>query len=136
MPPTPKRSSERRRRNVESRPDKIEVAGRVRVPAADRDWHPIAQRWYRSLKTSGQSQFFEPSDWASAMFVAEAMSRQLLAERPSAQMFASVWTAMTDLLCTEASRRKVRIELERVTGGPPKADVTALDDYRRQLAGG
>jgi hypothetical protein len=36
----------------------------VRIPAADKDWHPIAKRWYNSLKTSGQSDFYQQRDWA------------------------------------------------------------------------
>ena len=135
--PVPKRSSERRRRNKDGRPEKVPPpkSGEVKAPPASRDWHPIARAWYRSLKESGQARFYEPSDWQAARYVAEVMSRHLAAERPSAQLFTGIWSAMTDLLTTEAARRRVRIEVERGAGEPegPPAGVTALDDYRRSL---
>ena len=35
----------------------------VRIPAADRNCHPIAKRLYNACKTSGQSDFYQNSDW-------------------------------------------------------------------------
>jgi len=46
----------------------------VRIPAANKDWHPIAKRFYNSLKTSGQSDFYQNSDWAFAYSVADDLS--------------------------------------------------------------
>lgn len=136
MPPAPKRSAERRRRNKESQPDTVTAAGKVKVPASARHWHPIARRWYLSLKSSGQSEFYEPSDWAAAYYVAEMMTKQLEASKTSAQLFMGVWGAMGDLLSTEAQRRRMRLEIERETGPKPvSAGVTAIADYRRDLAG-
>ena len=39
--------------------------------------HPAARRWFESLAESGQSAFYEPSDWATAYVLAETMSREL-----------------------------------------------------------
>lgn len=99
------------------------------------EWHPVAQAWFRSLEQSGQSQFYEPSDWAAARYVAEVMSRNLTASRFSAQLFAGVWTAMSELLTTEGARRRARLEIERETGqeDPETAEVAAIEDYRRTL---
>ncbi|MFI6496901.1 hypothetical protein [Nonomuraea typhae] len=108
----------------------------VVCPPADESWHEIARDWYESLSKSGQSVFYEPSDWASARYVAEAMSRGLEASRFSAQLFAAVSSAMTELLTTEGARRRARLEIER--GGSTDvapADVMALDDYRAALGG-
>ena len=73
--PVPKRSKERRRRNKA-----VVSEGRTRSavawPEPDGDWHVVARDWFLSLKGSGQSQFYEPSDVAAARFVAEAMSRR------------------------------------------------------------
>lgn len=133
--PVPKRSSERRRRNKQSKPQKVApVKAKVRRPPASKHWHPIARSWYASLGDSGQAQFYEPSDWQAARYVAEMMSRHLAGSKPSAQLFAVLWSAMTDLLTTEGARRRVRLEIERNDGAEkPPAGVTALDDYRRQL---
>jgi hypothetical protein len=101
----------------------------------DADWHPIAQDWFRSLGESGQNVFYEPSDWQTARYVAEAMSRNLSAGRFSAQLFAAVMSGMSSLLTTEGDRRRLRIELERKA--PADADeeaaVAALDEWRDRL---
>lgn len=107
----------------------------VVVPEPDEEWHPIARRWYEALGESGQSRFYEPSDWAAAQYAAEAMSRNLAAGRFSAQMFAAVWSAMNDLLTTEGDRRRVRMELQRPSAGASTEGVTVLDDYRAALGG-
>jgi len=130
----PKRAIERRRRNLSGDVDTIVVAGRVTVPAADAAWHPIAIRWYRSLRRSGQQVYYEPSDWAAAQLVAEAMTKLLKRRTFSAEAFAAIWKAMTDLLTTEAARRRARIEIQREIGTPTDdAKVSAIDDYRKSL---
>jgi hypothetical protein len=130
--PVPSRDDQRRRRN---KPDvattKVEMTGEVEAPDVDPAWHPIAIDWYKSLGDSGQSRYFEPSDWAAARLVAHDLSRHLVNKRPSSQWFAAVWSAMADLLTTEGSRRRVRMEIER----KPDADegelasVTPIDRY-------
>ncbi len=50
--------------------------GAVAWPEPEDSWHRIAWDWYLSLGDSGQSQFYEPSDVATAQYVAEAMSGQ------------------------------------------------------------
>lgn len=110
-------------------------AAEVPVPEPKDYWHPIAADWYRALGESGQSRFYEPSDWAAAQYAAEAMSRNLEQGRFSAQMFAAVWSAMNDLLTTEGDRRRVRMELQRPSKNDGPAGVTVLDDYRASLGG-
>jgi hypothetical protein len=133
----PKRTEVRRRRNKDA-DGLTTVRGRaadsVTVPPADPDWHPVARSWYLSLQASGQSHWYEPSDWAFAVYVAEAMSRNLQqGGRMSAQMFAAVMSAMTELLTTEGARRRVRMELAK-DEPTEDASVTAIDDYRKMLS--
>lgn len=133
----PKRSDQRRRRNKpEIEIEKGQAAEHVDVPAADPAWHEIARDWYESLALSGQSGWYEPSDWQTARYVAEAMSRNLESGRFSAQLFASVMQATTSLLATEGDRRRLRIELERGAKVDVDEDaaVASIDDYRAQLA--
>jgi hypothetical protein len=138
--PVPKRSTERRRRNKSSQVETVTLTGLgpVAVPPPDDAWHPIALDWYRSLAESGQSQFYEPSDWQAARVVAEVLSRNLKqGKKFSSALFASVWAAMGDLLTTEADRRRVRMEIERGGDGEKQpAGVTAIADYRDRLASG
>lgn len=128
--PVPKRSNQRRRRDSSAVSLRtVQVDGVVEVPAADESWHPIAGAWYTSLAESAQSQFYEPSDWAYAFVWAEVLSRQLASGRPSARMLASWQSAASDLLTTEASRRRVRVEVDRrqLQSVP---EPSQIDDYR------
>lgn len=131
--PVPKRTAERRRRNRTPGQTSVAVAGAVRPPRALKEWHPLARRWYNSLKTSGQSQFYEPTDWAFAMYIAQVMSTNLEQERFSATLFAAVLGGMESLLSTEASRRRARLEIERELGPAAEAGPTVLDEYREKL---
>ncbi len=151
--PTPKRSAERRRRNKESKPTKGTAAPKTRKPPADKDWHPIAKRWYDSLAKSGQSEFYEPSDWAMAQIIAESISRDLepqvvaVPEKTGQPVFEKVpmkgaslsayLKAMNALMVSEGDRRRAGIELERAGAAEEEAPagVVALDEYRRELTG-
>ena len=77
--PVPKRQAERRRRNKDAVVDTVVMEGAVKPATLPHSvLHRVAREWYRSLKRSGQAQFFEPSDWAAAVLVAEAMSKVLM----------------------------------------------------------
>src|SRR4051812_35929943 len=98
--PVPKPQAQRRRRNqpkvpVDTAPAGASIGG---VPASDDSWHPRAHEWYLSLARSGQARFYEPSDWAMAKLAADMMSKLCEAERPSAQMLASLLQLTTELM--------------------------------------
>lgn len=132
--PVPKRSQERRRRNKDSTPtETVAVQGTVEPPAASKHWHPIAKSWFDSLKESGQSRFYEPSDWQLARYVAEGLSRSLKAKTFSAELMKTVLAGMTELLTSEGARRRVRLEVKRETGKPKLAPVSVMDEYREAL---
>jgi hypothetical protein len=116
---------------------KASGAARVEAPEPDPDWHSIAQDWFAALATSGQARFYEPSDWQTARYVAEAMSRNLSQGRFSAQLFAAVMAASASLLATEGDRRRLRLELERPRAADPdeEAAVSSLDEWRARLGG-
>lgn len=128
--PVPKREDQRRRRNapeVETATAPSANPDGATAPEPEPDWHPIARRWYESLVNSGQSFFFEPSDWAQAAYVAEAMSRNLnQGQRLSGQLFASVISAASDLLTTEGSRRRLRIELSKAEASEVDSGIAEL----------
>lgn len=137
--PVPKRSEEslgHKTKAEKSAVTKSSGAAEVPVPEADPRWHSIARQWYESLAESGQSRYYEPSDWWTAQYLAEAMSRNLDSDRFSAQLFAAVMAGATELMTTEGARRRLRLELQRPQpdeapgedeGG---ARVTRLDEYR------
>lgn len=136
MPPLPKRSSERRRRNKVPGETTVQMAGLVSVPRLPKETHPIARRWFNSLKESGQSQFYEPSDWAQAVYVTQLMTVNLhQGARMSSMMASVIFSAMDSLLTNEAARRKARLEVERGDAQPVDDKPTALDEYRKVLGG-
>lgn len=142
--PVGKRSSERVRRNKDEGglpTVQVKTKSVVKPPAEDRAWHPIAKGWFRSLKTSGQSKFFEDSDWQAARLCADWLSQNLRhaaggedGPRPiRAAAMSQIWSMMNDLMTTEASRRRVRVELVREAGGRGDADgevVVDMGDFR------
>lgn len=151
--PPPKRESQRRRRNKPDRPiTKGQGAAVVEPPKGNSRWHPVAKRWFASLASSGQSAYFEPSDWATAELVAESISRDLrpqpigvndagepvMAELPiKGASLAAYLKAMTNLLTTEGDRRRAGLELDIAhrlkggTGGEGAGNVSWLAEARR-----
>lgn len=150
----PKRSDQRRRTNKPAKElTKAPGAEDVIRSPANSKWHPVAKRWYESLEKSGQSVFYEPSDWAAAYVLAESISRELkpqpfvvqTEEGPDVKMMTmppksasiAAWLkGMTALLATEGDRRRASLELQR----PPVSeegddDVAWIDDARRRLRG-
>lgn len=126
--PIPKRSTERRRSNATPGLQIAAAAPAVRVPAASKEWHPIAAAWYRSLRQSGQSRFYEPSDWQQARLLAEAMSRALKADELNASLLNAILNATRDLMTTEGQRRRLRLELLREQAVADPATDAAVTD--------
>lgn len=155
--PAGKRPEEKRRRNKDSGV-KNEGAATVNVkaPPAKKDWHPIAKAWYKALANSGQSEFYEPSDWAMAQIVAESISRDLkpqvvaVPEKTGEPVFETVpmkgaslsayLKAMTALMVSEGDRRRAGMALERAGAGAEdaaqeQAGVVQMDQYRKSTKG-
>lgn len=135
--PIGKRSDQRlghRSAEEQAQTVKAPAGAPVRIPSADRTWHPIARGMFESLAKSGQSHFFEPSDWQTARLAAEVTSQMLQADKVSAMLLSAVDGIWSRLLMTESDRRRLKIELEK-----PKEDrqaaaaVSFLDDARQRL---
>lgn len=105
----------------------------VKIPNADRDWHPIARRLWDSLKTSGQADFYQNSDWAFAYSLCEDISYYKKSGKRSGQMLQTIYSAFERLLVTEGDRRRVRIELHEPEPEQDEAAVLAIADYQRDL---
>lgn len=148
--PVPKRSDQRRRQNKPAVPITRGRAEEVEIPEADENWHPVARRWFDSLARSGQSFYYQDSDWATAVLIAESMSRDLKPQvvgiteegEPvraviplKGASLSAYLKAMTVLLVTEGDRRRLRLELER-NDEPQESgsEVTELDSFRSRLA--
>ena len=93
------------------------------IPEADPRWKLGAQSWFRSLKLSGQSQFYEASDWAMAECAAEAYN--LFLRTYNASIFAQFVRLSERLAVTHIDRKRARIEL--VDPPPSDSDEDAAD---------
>lgn len=114
----------------------------VSVPHADPEWHPIARKMWDSLKTSGQAEFYQQSDWAFAYSLMDDLS---FYKKPyttadgheyhkrSGQMLAVIYQSLGNLLVTEADRRRLRLELHEPEEEQEDAALVAIDDYRADL---
>jgi hypothetical protein len=94
------------------------------IPEADTSWKPKARSWYNSLKLSGQSEFFEPSDWATAVAAADAYD--VFLRTHNASILAQFTRLSERLGATIADRKRTRIELEEPA--PEDEDETAADE--------
>lgn len=120
--------------------DLIREARSGQIPA-EQSWHPVALNWYNSLPESGQSIYYQPSDWAIAYLLAESLSRDFkpqvvgINEETGEPVFERIplkgaslgayLKGFTALLATEGDRRRMQIELERESlRGKGKDDVT------------
>lgn len=112
-------------------------------PEPDPSWHPLAIGLYGSVENSGQSEFYQESDWWVLFFVCESISHYLKptvwvddsgVERTSTkrngQILSAINSAMTSLLLTEGDRRRVRMELQAPPEVQPDLTVVAMDKYR------
>ena len=132
--PVPKRSEERIRRNVDVvETDTVEMIGPVEVPELGLvDPHPLISDLYASLADSGQSKYYEPSDWEFARILCHFLDRQVKSSKPSGQLIAVLHSMMTDLLIAEGARRRVRLEIERESA---KAQIYDVADRFREMLG-
>ena len=125
MPPTPKRSDQRRNR-APAPPTDHAVNHDVVVPSTPRDWHPLARDMFNALKVSGQSVFYAQSDWAFARVICARMSHLLFEGSMSGSAWAPVDAGLGRLMATEGDRRRMRLELVR-------AEI-AVDQQERRVA--
>lgn len=137
--PPPKRSSQRRRRNKDPEGLRTTTAPgqhAVKPPTEDRTWHTYAKNWFRSLKTSGQAQFFQDSDWQEAKITAYLISAEFNREQgPRATMMDVIFSRADNLLTTEGARRRLRVELITAKKGEEldKHTESILSAYEKEF---
>ena len=141
--PMPKRSEERTRRNRPENEGGVPLSKGIayggRPPAAKTHWEKPVKDWYNALKKSGMADYYEQSDWAMAVLIAEELDAYYKdAARPggkrSAMMLATIFSAMESLGVTEGERRRMRIELDKPVEEEQKpAHIVAIAAYPQQL---
>lgn len=136
--PIRNRSTDLSRERDANRSDRLPLTkGTLRpvldVPAPGEDWHEIAKDLYLSAAESGQSDFYQKSDWLLWYSLCEDLSYYKKMGKRSGQMLQTIYSTMTELLVTEGARRKVSIELHEPEDEEDDAAVLALVDYRTDL---
>ena len=81
----------------------------IAIPEADPNWRPIARSWYNSLKLSGQSDWYEASDWSTAVTAAQAYN--IFLQTYNAAILAQFVRLSERLAVTIADRKRAHIEL-------------------------
>lgn len=136
--PVPNRSDQRVRRNKPEVPiDTVVSIGVVDVPALDLpNPHPLVRDLFESLRFSGQSKYYEPSDWQYARMACYFADQLLKSSRPSAQLLVTVNQMLSSLLVSEGDRRRVRLEVERNQSDQDAQVLQVADLFRQRLMQG
>ena len=136
--PIPNRSDQRVRRNKPETPiDKVVSIGNVSIPPLDlTNPHPLVRDLYESLHSSGQSKYYEPSDWQYARIACHFADQLLKSSRPSAQLLVTVNQMLSSLLVSEGDRRRVRLEVERNQSTEDAQVLQVADLFRQRLMQG
>lgn len=117
--PIGKRSEERVRRNKTGEDglmtESVQMIGDVEVPPLNLgvETHPLIQDLWDSLPSSGQTRFWEPSDWEYARITMYALNNMLHSSKISAMLLSTIDAMMSKLLLTEGDRRRVKVEVQR-----------------------
>lgn len=131
--PPPKRDAERTRTaEPKSGTARHGELREVKIPPVDGSWHKRAKELYKSLKTSGQADYYQDSDWAYARILCDYLTRWY--EMPRAMDGANIEQMMSKLGMTEGSRRQIlRIELDVPEEERPDAQLVAIGNYQNIL---
>ena len=103
------------------------------IPPADPEWHPICTMIWEAMQTSGQSYWYQNSDWAYAYAVMDDVNMYKRSPTRSAMHMAAINDALRSLMLTEGERRRARIELERPDETAGDAELKIMADYRQAL---
>lgn len=109
----------------------------VVVPDADPQWHPIARRLWDATRESGQTKFYEPSDWALLYSLMDDLSYAKRAERRPAGLVETIYSQLGNLLVSEGDRRRVQVELHRPSSQELEdAGVTEMSAWMERFSTG
>lgn len=135
--PIPNRSDDYSRARDANKGDRVPVTKGTAlppvIPEPDEDWHPIARQLWDSFEGSGQTHYWQSSDWAYAYSVMDDLTHYKYAERRSAMMLSALDSAFARLLVTEGDRRRVRLELDHPEDDETSVGDAAVADYRKRL---
>lgn len=139
--PGPPPKEQRRRRNADTYADVKSVVvddGELTGPALEGpDWSPRARAYWDMWRRSPQAKVFLATDWARLRLVLPLLEDYM--KRPTAQKLSAIASSEAALGATVADRLRLRMRVQKADDAAEDAQapagVTALDEYRRSLAG-
>ena len=127
--PTPKRSDQRTRNNSPETTRGRATGRPRRIRSPDKSWPPRVKEFYKDCLASGQTEFWEPSDYSMLRIACDVLADA--ANTASATMYTQFVRITNDLLLTESARRKAYIELVREQD--EEETESASDRFRQML---
>jgi hypothetical protein len=136
--PGPPPSEHKRRRNADTYADvKATVVddGELVGPGLEGpDWSAHARSYWDTWRRSPQAKTFLATDWMRLRMLVPLVESYL--SDPTPQKMAEIRQNESLLGATHADRLRARIKVEKpAESTTPAAGVTALDEYRKSLAG-
>jgi hypothetical protein len=136
--PVPNRPEDLSRERDQNRGDRVPLAQGTLRPVNDvwapaEHWSDMVQELYLSAAESGQSDFYQKSDWMLWFSLCDDLDYYKKMGKRSGQMLQTIYAAMTDLLVTEGARRKARVILSEPESEQNDAAVLQLADYKSAL---
>lgn len=107
----------------------------VRIPAAKKEWCKEARDLYNSLKSSGQSDYYQNSDWQMARIACDLLTHCYKQNfYKCTMMLAEINEMLKQLGATEGARRQsMRVELDVVTPVEESPEQAAQNAYAAEL---
>lgn len=139
--PVPNRPEDQSRARDANRGDRLPISKGILRPvndvwAPDENWIPMVQELYLSAAESGQSDFYQKSDWMLWYSLCEDLNYYKKMGKRSGQMLQTIYAAMTELLVSEGARRKARVILSEPEPEGEDAAVLAIAEYQGALGVG
>lgn len=111
------------------------------VPEINPDWCNVCQMFWNAALNSGQAHYYQETDWVYLYSLLEDLDAakstytgENAGRRPPAQLLATIYTAMSNLLLTEGDRRRLKLELNFESEQEEDAAVVAIDMYKKKLS--
>lgn len=133
--PVPKRSDQRRRRNIPTGPPVEQVGGAaIEVPPLGIPVSDVVAEWYAALADGPEARYYTPAMWQRARIVAQMLDGVLTSSRPSAQMYTALQQDMKALLVDAGELRRLGIEVQ-ADEAAGDVDTSNVVDWSKYASG-
>lgn len=103
------------------------------IPEANPEWCKVAEGLWEAAQESGQSAFYETTDWWMLYLACDQVTYLYEQGRRSPEYLKGIITMLGSLMFTEADRRKVHVELIDPSDDAEEATIAVMNDYKNAL---